>query len=89
MLCRSNTVTAIMWIVLTPVPILLCLIPLAKRTLPYKAQLACLQGEVGLNHLEAMNYSSCLWQYDRGVRRGWVGRAVLFSFVRVLGFIVV
>lgn len=45
---RSDAGTAVMWVVLTPIPLLLCLVLLAKRTLPLYAQVACLQGEVNI-----------------------------------------
>lgn len=44
--CRAGVVEALMWVLLTPLPLLLCFLPLAKRTLPVYAQLACLQGGV-------------------------------------------
>ena len=47
---RSDTLRSVLWIVLTPLPLYLCLLPLAKRTLPLFGQLSCLQGQVRILH---------------------------------------
>ncbi|CAM9172321.1 unnamed protein product [Scytosiphon promiscuus] len=43
---EASTAYFVMWIFLVPCPVLLCLLPLAKRTLPLFAQMACLQGQI-------------------------------------------
>ncbi|CAM9222132.1 unnamed protein product [Pylaiella littoralis] len=43
---ESDTLDIVLWSALTPLPLLLCLLPLAKRTLPLMAQMACLQGQI-------------------------------------------
>lgn len=43
---EDNLLQILLWVAVTPIPLLLALLPLAKRTLPLYAQLGCLQGQV-------------------------------------------
>lgn len=65
---RSDVGEAIMWIVLVPLPLLISLAPLAKRTLPIYTQLACLQGQVKKRKHRSINEKT--WR-SKKTRKKW------------------